>query len=107
ALAEPLADEEPRRLQPGKVLLLAARARGRRVDRAPERGACRLIPAAPPGVLVLRPGRPPSRRPIPRCGDPQPQPALDGQAGLADAVEVVPDPRLLPSCLASVATMWT
>src|SRR5262249_22173215 len=52
-----------------------------------------FLPAAPPGVLVLRPGRPASRGPVTRCGNPQPVPALDGPACLADAEVVVPDPR--------------
>src|SRR5262249_54562717 len=90
-------DEEPGRLQPGEEVLLGARARGRRVDGAPERGAGRLLPAAPPGVLVLRPSRPTSRRPVPWCRDAQAVPTLDGHAGLADTEVVVPDPR--PSCI--------
>src|SRR5262249_12738388 len=58
ALTDPLADEEPGRLQPSEELLLAARARGRRVGHAPEHGAGGLLPAAPPSVLILRSGRP-------------------------------------------------
>src|SRR5450755_196315 len=50
ALAEPLTDEEPGRFQPGEELMLAARTRRRRVDRTPQHGPGKLLPAAPLGV---------------------------------------------------------
>jgi hypothetical protein len=92
ALAEPLTDEDFGRLQPGEELLLAARTRGRRVDRTPQRGAGRLLPTTPTGMLVLRPGWAAARRPVAGRRGAQAAPALGRLASLADTVEVVPDP---------------
>src|SRR6266571_3474772 len=63
--------QDPSCLQPGEELRLAIRACGRCVDRAPEHGAGGLLPAAAPGVLVLRPGRPAGCRPVTGRGDAQ------------------------------------
>ena len=92
ALAEPLTDQEPGRLQLGEELLLAARTRCRRVDRTPQHGAGGLLPTTSTGMLVLCPGWAAARGPVARCRDAQAVPALDRLASLADAVEVVPDP---------------
>ena len=86
-------------LQAGEEVLLAGRGRGCGADLALEGDAGRLLPAAAPGLLGLRPGRARGGGAVAGGGAPQAEAVLDGEARLAHPVVVVRQARA-PAVLA-------
>src|SRR5262249_10263678 len=91
--AEPEAHEHPGLVEQREELLLRAGGRRRGADLASQRDASWLGPTSPRSLLRLGAGCPPRCSAIRWSGRLQPEPLLRVPAGVAHAVEVIPNLR--------------